>query len=530
MPTSLARPDIVFIILDTHRVDRLSCYGYPRQTSPHIDEYAADASLFERAIVPAQWTIPSHASLFTGEYPTTHMTTQIYDLLGDEHVTLAELLNHHGYATVGFCNNPLLGVVQNGLDRGFEEFYNYGGAIPNPPDISKSRPKWIGRLLESYVRLMRRITTPIQNQFAHNNLLLRIALNTFLASIWQRRANFKGNTRRSLRDAVGYMRIHRSLEPRRPLFMFVNLMETHLPYWPPQRFVRKFAPYFQQDSEARDFMRYYNLQHYRWMVPLTEPLSEVADRTLNDFHDAEVAYQDHLLRHLLNYLNEPQVRDNTMVIITSDHGEGMNNHNFVGHSLVAYDDLVRVPLIIRYPRLYPAGKRIPTLVSTRRLFHSMLEAAGIFPNGNGANGHGAPIDVKGLTLTRSLDGADQEGETVFAEAYTPSTLLALMENMDRAAINTFRCRSMRRAVYQGPYKLISVDDTPDELFDVVDDPGETHNLLDDRVGQVAQLQSVLAAFVQQAHERRPKNWEAARQLSLDDAALADRLRALGYIE
>jgi arylsulfatase A-like enzyme len=530
MLTTSTKPDIVFIVLDTHRADRLSCYGYPRDTTPHIDEFVESAALFERAIVPAQWTIPSHASLFTGEYPTTHMTTQIHDVLGEDFPTLAELLNQNGYETVGFCNNPLLGVVQNGLDRGFEEFYNYGGAVPNPPDISKSRPKLVGRLFESYVRLMRRITTPIQNQFAHNNLLLRIALHPFLAAIWQRHANFKGKTVRSFRDVLGYMRIRRSAVPRRPLFTFINLMETHLPYWPPPRFVRKFAPYFQQDREARDFMRYYNLQHYRWMVPLTEPLSEVADRTLNDMHDAEVAFQDHLLGRLLRYLSTPEVRDNTMVIITSDHGEGMNNHNFVGHSLVAYDDLVRVPLIIRYPRLYPAGRRVSTVVSTRRLYHSVLEAAGVSTNGNGANGHGAPIDVEGLSLARSIDGADPECETVFAEAYTPDTLLALMENMDPAAIDTFRCRFMRRAVYRDRYKLITVGDKPDELFDVLDDPNETRNLLDNHHGEATQLESILNIFLEQAQERRPSNWEASHRLELDDQAVADRLRALGYIE
>ena len=525
------KPDIVFIVLDTHRADRLSCYGYPRDTTPHMDEFAGGATLFERAIVPAQWTIPSHASLFTGEYPTTHMATQIYDTLGGDQVTLAELLNRNGYATVGFCNNPLLGIVQNGLDRGFEEFYNYGGAVPNPPDISKSRPRLVGRLFESYVRLMRRITVPIQNQFAHNHLLLRISMNPFVASLWLRHAHFKGNTTRSLRDVVGYMRIQRSAEPRRPLFVFVNLMETHLPYWPPPRFIQKFAPYYRREREARDFMHYYNTQAYRWMIPITQPFSEMADRTLNDLHDAEVAYQDHLLRRLFDYLNEPDVRDNTLVIITSDHGEGMNHHNFVGHSLVAYDDLLHVPLIIRYPRLYPAGKRVSSLVSTRRLFHSVLEAAGVLPNGNGVgNVHGAPVDVEGLSLARSVDSPDPEHETVLAEAYVPDTLLALMENQDPAAIDTFRCRSMRRAVYRGRYKLITVGDEPDELFDMVDDPGEVHNLLGEQPEHVAQLRNILSAFVQQAEARRPANWEASRKLSLDDETLTERLRALGYIE
>jgi arylsulfatase A-like enzyme len=385
-------------------------------------------------------------------------------------------------------------------------------------------------MLESYIRLMRRITVPIQNQFAHHNLLLRIALNPFLASIWQRRANFKGKTGRSLRDVVGYLQTQRNLESRRPLFAFINLMETHLPYWPPPRFVNKFAPYFQNDSEARAFMRHYNIQHYEWMIPLTRPLSEVADRTLNDFHDAEVAYQDDLLRRLFSYLDQPDVRENTMVIVTSDHGEGMNNHNFVGHSLVAYDDLVRVPLIVRYPRLYPAGKRVSTLVSTRRIFHSVLEAVGISPDGNGLDGQGAPIEVERLSLARSLNGQDPEHGTVFAEAFVPDTLVALMENMNPTAIDLFRCRSMRRAGYQGRYKLITVDDQPDELFDVVDDPKEIRNLRDDHPDEVASLQNMLNDFVEHSQERRPGNWEASRKLSIDDATVADRLRSLGYLE
>ena len=113
------KPDILLIVLDTLRADRLSCYGYPRETSPHLDAFAESGVLFERAISPAQWTIPSHASFFTGEYPTTHMMTQIYDKSSQDQVFLADILRREGYATIGFCNNPLLGVVENGLDQGF---------------------------------------------------------------------------------------------------------------------------------------------------------------------------------------------------------------------------------------------------------------------------------------------------------------------------------------------------------------------------------------------------------------------------
>jgi uncharacterized sulfatase len=506
----------------------MSCYGYGRDTTPFVDAFTEEATLFERAIVPGQWTIPSHASLFTGEYPTTHMTTQIHDTLGPDMTTLAQLLHRDGYKTVGFCNNPLLGVVDNELDRGFDEFYNYGGAIPNYPDIKRSGPKLFGRLMERYTRLMRRITAPFQNQLAHNNLLLRIAMHPLIVPLWQDSVNFKGDTKRSLHDVVSYIRSHRNREGQQPLFTFVNLMETHLPYRAPARFTRKFAPYYEDDKEAERFMRGYNREHYRWMIPLTEPLGEMEDRVLNDLYDAEVAYQDRLLRRLLKDLDRPRVRENTMVIITSDHGEGLNNHSFVGHSLVAYDDLVRVPLIVRYPEQYPSGRRVSSPVSTRRVFHSILDAAGVQPNGD--DGDRAPVDVEGLRLTQELNGSDTREDVVFAEAYTPDTLLSLMENETPSAIDAFRCRSMRRAAYRGQHKLIVVGDQPDELFNVIDDPGETKNLLTAHPDKVLQLEDALKDFMREAETRRPTNWESARRVSLDDEQISERLRALGYIE
>jgi uncharacterized sulfatase len=217
-----------------------------------------------------------------------------------------------------------------------------------------------------------------------------------------------------------------------------------------------------------------------------------------------------------------------MVIITSDHGEGLNNHNFVGHSLVAYDDLVRVPLVIRHPQHYPAGQRVSSFISTRRVFHSILEGAGIRPNGD--NTDRALTDVETLTLSQALNGSAPTEETVFAEAYTPDTLMALMENENPTAIDSFRCRSMRRAAYEGRHKLITVDNEPDELFDVLNDPGETDNLLAKHPDKVSRLQDALKRFARDAEARRPANWKSARRVSLDDEEISERLRALGYIE
>jgi arylsulfatase A-like enzyme len=522
------QPDILLLVLDTLRADRLSAYGYARETSPHLDEFAEAGVLFERAISSAQWTIPAHASFFSGEYPTTHGTTQIYDKLGDEHPTLAEILRRERYQTVGFCNNPLLGVVDNDLDRGFEAFYNYGGAFPTRPAIADSRPRLVGRFTQRIVRLLRGVTSPIENSFAHSNILLRIALHPRIVPLWRRYCNFKGNTVQSVRDLVGYLRARQRKGEKRPLFAFVNLMETHLPYGPMPRFIRRFALWYRHDQEARAFMQRYNHEHYRWMVPLTQPLTALQDRALNDLYDAEVAYQDHLLRRVFGYLADPEVRDNTMVIVTSDHGEGLNHHGFVGHSLVAYDDLVRVPLVVRYPRLYPAGKRVTEPVSARRIFHAALQAAGIEAVHPSSEDR-APVDIDGLSLASAVNGSDPEKGTVFTEAYTPDTLIALMQNDDPEAIDLFRCRSMRRAVYRGPHKLITVGDEPDELFDVVRDPAELDNMIDREPSIAAALHGLLREFVSEVEARVPEAWRSARLQIKDDQQLAERLRGLGYL-
>jgi uncharacterized sulfatase len=247
-------------------------------------------------------------------------------------------------------------------------------------------------------------------------------------------------------------------------------------------------------------------------------------------YDAELAYEDHLLRWLFNYLDEPRVRDNTLVIITSDHGEGLNHHGFVGHSLVVYNDLIRVPLIVCYPPLYPESKRVAIPVSTRRVFHSALEAAGIYSvHNHSGKKKGAPADVEGLSLARSLDDADPEKGIVFSEAYPPETLVDLMEDDDPESVKIHRWRSMRRAVCRKNHKLIAVGDEPDELFDVIHDPGELDNLMGKEPAVAAELEELLLDFRLEAEVRRPDRWEAARLYLEEDEELVKHLRGLGYL-
>jgi uncharacterized sulfatase len=527
------QPDILLVVLDTLRVDRLSTYGYSKKTTPNIDAFAEQSILFERAISPAQWTIPAHASLFTGEYPSTHLTHQIYDKHSKDIATLAEHLQGSGYKTVGFCNNPLLGVVENELDRGFEEFYNYGGLFPKRPAISESRPRRAGQTMQHIWRQLNRFNQPVQDWVTHNNLLLGIMLHPLISPFWQRHINFKGNSKQSLGDLVGYLRTRKKREDKRPIFTFLNLMETHLPYGPPTRFIRKFAPDYLYNRKARNFMQSYNYSTYRWITPITKPFTEMEDRVLNDMYDAEVAYEDHLLHQLLDYVNQPEVRDNTLVIFVADHGEGVNHHDYVGHSLVTYNDLVHVPLIMRYPPRCSQGKRINTPVSTRRVFHTILDVAGVDPTAQ--DSQVPEIAAQELSLFNSLNGSDPEQGTVFAEAYPPQTLISLIETKEPNIINAFRCRSTRRALFakslSDHHKLITVDEQPEELFDVHADPRELQNLASENPKITMAFDALLKNAVAAAKARQPLALQTASQLNFSgDKNLTDRLRGLGYIE
>ncbi len=332
--------------------------------------------VFEQAIAPAQWTIPSHASMFTGLYPTAHQVTQSSHSLSSARPHLVEILSAAGYETVGFCNNPLVGILNNGFKRGFRQFYNYGGAIPSLPQSSSSLPWPFNSLVEGYTQFLRRISYPIQNYFGQSDLAFRFSLHSWATPLWSKMANFKGQNARSVQDVSHFLRMQGKRTAEKPLFLFLNLMETHLPFWPPGEYVDQVAPYMRESKEARTIMRTWNREAYRWAAPLEEPLGELEAKVLHDMYDAEVAYQDDYLGELFEVLERRAKRANTLTVIVADHGDGLGEHGYMGHAFVAYQELAHVPLIVDWPDRMPEAERVAAPVSTRRVFHTMLEAAG----------------------------------------------------------------------------------------------------------------------------------------------------------
>jgi arylsulfatase A-like enzyme len=513
-----SRPDILFLVLDTQRADRLSCYGYGQPTSPHLDEIAADATLFTQAVSAAQWTVPSHGSMFTGLYPSEHTMVQSYSVLPRDLPTLAERLQAGGYHTAGFCNNPLVGVINNGLRRGFDSFLNYSGLLTSKPNQAGNHPGLVGRYRQWFKRQIAGVLNRIQDAFARSDALLALSFTPLMVPLWQTALSFKGNTGKSLEDTANLFIHRKGVQADQPVFAFVNLMGTHMPYHPPRSYIEKFAPHVLADRQAQNFLQRFNSDVYGWLAPLTGALDDHQKQTLDGMYDAEVAYQDAMLGKFFDRLKQSGRLDNTLVIICADHGEHLGEKQFMGHSLSIYNELIRVPLIIRDPSdQLQKGSTVDTVVSTRRLFHTVLAAAEI--------ANEKELELNLANSTQNL----KEQDYVFAEAIPPQNVVNLMQKRQPELVKTKGCDRVRRAVWMGRHKLIETEGSAAELYDVMEDPTEALDLSAILPENVEVLQDCLQAFADRSDVQLSQA-STTRAADYDDPEVRRRLEELGYLE
>ncbi len=509
--------DIVFLVLDTQRFDRLSCYGYPLETSPELDKLASQGTQFQNAVAPAQWTIPSHASMFTGVYPSIHNTVQSYSVLPESLPTLAERLQSGGYYTAAFCNNPLVGVINNGLRRGFYSFLNYSGWLTSHPNQAGVGSNLIDRYRQGFKRLLTGTLNKVQDTFARSETMLALSFTPIMVPLWQTALSFKGNTKKSLADAARLLVERPGIGEERPIFTFINLMGTHMPYHPPRQYVEKFAPHVLQDKQAQRYLRQFNSDVYGWLAPLADPLDDRRKATLDGMYNAEVAAQDEQVGRFLQKLQASGRLDKTMVVVCSDHGEHLGEKQLVGHTNALYNELARVPLIIHDPRgNFAVGKRYD-VVSTRRLFHTVLTAAGL------ANEYEEALHLASAT--------NSEGDAVFAEAVPPQNAVNLLLRRQPQLVCDRGYDVTTRAIWQGKYKLLANGEDGlkrRELYNIADDPAEKTNLHDIFPETVESLCDRLQSFMGEipataaASDRTADNY--------DDPEVYRRLRDLGYLE
>jgi uncharacterized sulfatase len=513
-------PHLLLIVLDTLRRDRLGAYGALRSgasVSPVFDQFAAEGTRYARAVAPAQWTVPAHASLFTGRYPSEHGVTQSSSRLSETIPTAAEHLRAAGYHTVAFCNNPLVGVLEHGLQRGFDHFFNYASAVPyTPRDLVRSGPR------RAFSRWFRPHARRIGNQFAQSDTMFRLALQPLFVPVWSKYINFKGNTAASLADLAAYL-TGPARRDGRPWFAFVNLMSAHLPYQPPQTFLDRIDPALRRDKAAFAFMRRFNADGAAWASPPEPPLSPWERDILLAFYDAEIAFQDEQLALLFNSLRAADLLAQTTTVILADHGEGHGEHDLFGHGFSAYGELVHVPMAVQGER-FGRGIVVDTPVSTRRIFHTLLDLAG-------ASDHDATDDPAIAALSLAAPRAEAAEPAALSESFAVNTFLHVLEHRNPSVIARMRLRETRRAVYAGEHKLLVRETaghtTTEALFDTAADPAETRDLLTRQPATVDALMGCLNVLMAAHAAAAPMATTAA---PADDPRVLENLRALGYIE
>ena len=328
-------------------------------------------------------------------------------------------------------------------------------------------------------------------------------------------------TERSIRDTTTFVREIQN-DRKGGNFVFLNLMETHLPYSPPDEFVQKFVPYFYETPEAQQFMREFNRKAMQWLIPLIEPFSELEAATLSDMYDAEVAFQDHLLAQLIEVLDSSYHRENSMVIFMADHGEMLGEHGFMGHGFGVYEELIRAPLFMRVPGLDSPGK-VQNPISTTQVFHTVLDYFGFESL---SMPYAEEVDVRSQSLLRMLEKRDATPVHVVSEAYAPENAVDIMHKHTPELLERHHADRARRAVYQGDEKMIQVEGISKLLYDLAGDPTEGHPY--QNASRIDALTKALDTYLELSASRR--NSSTSRKIVLDDEIIQKRLRDLGYLE
>jgi len=448
-----AGPNVVVLVLDTVRPDYLSAYGHPQPTSPFLERFAATATRYDRAWSTSPWTLPAHASLFSGTLPAYHRATQATEHVAADVPLLAEKLHAAGYQTIGLTNNTWISEA-TGLDRGFD-------VLRHEWDIRERR------------RAMGAGHPTVQ------------ALEQFF------------------RDGR---------EAERPLFLFLNLTDAHMPYlphWP---------------DEARDFFA----SREEWLAALAalfpdagsallarnygggKPLEEAELELLRKLYRGAIRRADMISEALLGLVDRNCDPANTLVFVLSDHGENLGEHGHLSHIFNLYESNLRIALLARGPGFAPDAKE-PRPVLITDLYPTILRAAGLEPGPANVG-----LDLRGALPAERLLSASLERPVIslgtFPESVRSSGVLARFD------------RTLEAALLAGG-KRIEAGDGACERYDVELDPAEL-NLLTTLPGEAEPRTAEAIAHVRAL-------WEARRATEIKGHATTGEktragLKALGY--
>ncbi len=433
--------NVVLISIDSLRADHVGALGYERDTSPTMDRLAREGMVFSNAISSTSWTLPAHAALFTGLPDSVHGASAERALAGG-FATLAEAFADGGYRTVGFYAGPFLHPVF-GLDQGFDEYVDctsYGLGTVDRPD-----PRAYHQKAEAD------ITNPI-------------VLKELSAALD--------------RDSA------------RPFFFFVHLWDVHYDYIPPPPYDEMFDPDYEGRFTGENF---YNNIFFKPGMKQSDFEHVVA------LYDGEIRFTDDTIATILGELESRGRLDDTVVVITADHGDEFLDHGSKGHRHTLYEELVRIPLILWRPGMIDAGRR-EEVVRIVDVAPTLLELAGLEPL----------EDIVGESLVGLMTGRGGEPRAALSQltgASRSNDLTALRVGDDKVIID----HGTGSASY----------------FDLSKNPGELEPRSADEHPRGKPLVEQARRLEKKFADMAPVFEDAPVQL---DSGVKEQLRSLGYLD
>ena len=400
--------NVVLIALDSLRSDRLGCYGYDKETSPFLDGLAARSVLYENCFAPNIPTHPSFTTLLSGQEAISH---NIVNIGAEGKIAEGVRLLPEILQEHGY-RTMAVDNLERHFSRGFDQYVTYQWDLSDPHVLRKAET-------------VTQAALPLIEDLQHGS---------------------------------------------DPFFLFLHYWDPHTPYLPPPPYREKFYPDGRDpyDQSNRSMDEAWSWEPFRWYFHQWIPGVTDAEY-VNSLYDGEIAYMDHHLREVFRAL-EPRMEE-TLIVVTADHGEILNDQlgYYDHHGL--YDANIRVPLIIHWPGKLPEGRRVPGLVQNLDLAPTILDMVGI-PRSR---------DMVGLSLLPSLFGLhDGNYEEVYCSEAT---------------------WELKRAIRTRRWKLIDSIE-PDrhgrpmqELFDLEADPGEQANVIDQFPEVARDLETRLHAWV-----------------------------------
>ncbi len=487
-----SRQNVVVVVMDTARARETVRSDHRDVALPALDRLAAEGTEYTRAFTSAPWTLPSHASLFTGTYSSKHGAHAGHKHLDDDLPTLAEAFRANGYETVAVSNNTWISE-EFGFARGFETVYKTWQYIQTDTDLGE-----IARTKQG-TEMIRALAA----RLIEGNPAINVA-NALYGQFFRKR-NDDGARRTN--EWLQTWLTDRTRDD--PFFLFVNYLEPHLEYRPPKDLAERFLPDGVTYGEAMD------VPQDAWgYIAGTVDLTDREFEILRALYRAEIAYLDRRIGELRKCLEAADEFENTVFVVTSDHGENIGDHGLMDHQYCLYDTLLHVPLVI-HGEGFEEG-RIADLVQLTDLAPTLLDSVGI----------DAPAMREGFQGQSFHPESETEPRKhAIAEYMAPQpSMEALREQVGTLPDDVARFDRSLRTIRTEEEKLIRGSDGAREFYEMQNDPEESTNLAAETPGRVAALETVLEDWLDSF-----EHTDASGSVSMTDSTKA-RLEDLGYLQ